>query len=261
MIPLLETQLQVDYTGKPGVLRNLEIRVEPGEILGLAGQSGSGKSTLALAILRLLDGKNAAIRGEIRFAGRDLIRLEEREMRRIRGREIGLVLQSPLSALNPSLRIRTQLKEAWRCHEPSGAEGDRRIEETLASVNLPTDEVFQRKFPRELSVGLAQRVLIAMAILHRPRLLIADEPTSALDVITQSEILALFARLRGELGMAMLFISHDLPAIATVCDRVAILHDGEIVEEASPEQIFGHPRHPYTQRLVSAIPAPLYVNC
>jgi ABC-type dipeptide/oligopeptide/nickel transport system ATPase component len=103
--------------------------------------------------------------------------------------------------------------------------------------------------------------LIAMAILHRPRLLIADEPTSALDVITQSEILALFARLRGELGMAMLFISHDLPAIATVCDRVAILHGGEIVEEASPEQIFGHPRHPYTQRLVSAIPAPFYVNC
>ncbi len=261
MNPLLETRLQVDYAGKPGVLRNLEIRVEPGEILGLAGQSGSGKSTLALAILRLLAGKNAVVCGEIRFAGRDLIKLGEREMRRIRGREIGLVLQSPLAALNPSLRIGTQLREAWRCHERSGADGDLRIEETLESVNLRSDDAFQRKFPRELSVGLAQRVLIAMAILHRPRLLIADEPTSALDVITQSEILALFGRLRRELGMAMLFISHDLPAVASLCDRVAILHDGEIVEEASPEQIFGHPRHPYTQRLVAAIPAPLYSRC
>jgi ABC-type dipeptide/oligopeptide/nickel transport system ATPase component len=260
MTPLLETHLRVDYTGKPGVLRDLMIRVDPGEILGLVGQSGSGKSTLSLAILRLLDRKNAVIHGEVRFAGRDLLALHEREMRRVRGREIGLVLQSPLAALNPALRIGTQLKEAWRCHERGGAEGDRRIEETLESVNLPADDAFQRKFPRELSVGLAQRVLIAMAILHRPRLLIADEPTSALDVITQAEILALFSRLSRELGMAILFISHDLPAVASLCDQVAILHDGEIVEQSSPDAIFGRPRHPYTRRLVFAIPAPLHAG-
>lgn len=267
--PLLSVNLSVDYPGKPGVLRDVSLEVQRGEILGLVGQSGSGKSTLAMAILRLLDLKGGAARGSILFNGgllngddfgggsqsRDLMQLNQRELRRIRGKEIGLVLQSPMTALNPALRIGTQLEEAWRCHGGTSASWKSRAMELLETVSLPADVPFLRKFPRQLSVGLAQRVLIAMAILHGPSLLLADEPTSALDVITQSEILQLFATLSRELDMGMLFISHDLLSVATVCHRVAILHAGEIVECAPTDQIFQRPRHPYTQRLIAALPS------
>jgi ABC-type dipeptide/oligopeptide/nickel transport system ATPase component len=251
---LLSLNVSVDYAGKPGVLKNATLQVNRGEIVGLVGQSGSGKSTLALAILQLLALKGGAVRGYIRFNGRDLISLSERELRSVRGKEIGLVLQSPMSALNPALRIGTQLKEAWRCHGGDAAGWNRRAIELLESVSLPTEEAFLRKYPRQLSVGLAQRVLIAMAILHRPALLLADEPTSALDVITQAEILDLFGRLSRELEMAVLFISHDLLSVARLCHQVAILHAGEIVEVAPTREIFETPRHPYTQRLVAALP-------
>jgi ABC-type glutathione transport system ATPase component len=248
--PLLRLNVSVDYAGKPGVLRNVSLEVNRGEIVGLVGQSGSGKSTLAMAILRLLELKGGSARGEIHFQGRDLMTLSERELRRIRGKEIGLVLQSPMAALNPALRIGTQLEEAWRCHGGDSAAWKRRSMELLESVSLPAENAFLRNYPRQLSVGLAQRVLIAMATLHRPPLLLADEPTSALDAITQGEILELFARLSRELNMAMLFISHDLRSVAAICDRVAILHEGEIVEMGASEQIFEKPRHPYTQRLL-----------
>jgi ABC-type glutathione transport system ATPase component len=257
--PLLSVNLSVDYPGKPGVLRDVSLEVQRGEILGLVGQSGSGKSTLAIAILRLLDLNGGIARGSVffnsgEFAGRDLMHLNERELRRIRGKEIGLVLQSPMTALNPALRIGTQLEEAWRCHGGTPASWKSRAMEALEAVSLPPDVPFLRKFPRQLSVGLAQRVLIAMAILHRPSLLLADEPTSALDVITQSEILQLFATLSQELDMGVLFISHDLLSVATLCRRVAILHAGEIVECGPTEQIFQRPRHPYTQQLIAALP-------
>ena len=248
--PLLSLDVSVDYAGKPGVLRNVSLEVNRGEIVGLVGQSGSGKSTLAMAILRLLELKGGSARGQIRFEGRDLMTLSERELRRIRGKQIGLVLQSPMTALNPALRIGTQLKEGWRCHGGDPAGWKRRAMELLESVSLPAEEAFLRHYPRQLSVGLAQRVLIAMATLHRPPLLLADEPTSALDAITQGEILELFGRLSRELDMAMLFISHDLRSVATLCDRVAILHEGEIVEMGASEEIFENPRHPYTQRLL-----------
>jgi ABC-type glutathione transport system ATPase component len=253
--PLLAVNLSVDYPGKPGVLRNVSIEVQRGEIVGLVGQSGSGKSTLAMAILGLLDLKGGVAKGTIRFAGRDLMQLSEREMRRIRGKDIGLVLQSPMTALNPALRISTQLEEAWRCHGGKPATWKARAMELLESVSLPPDPAFLRRFPRQLSVGLAQRVLIAMAILHRPPLLLADEPTSALDVITQSEILQLFTTLSRELDMGMLFISHDLLSVSTLCHRVAILHEGEIVECGPAGEIFQRPRHPYTQRLIAALPS------
>jgi len=230
-------------------LRNLSIDVRRGEIVGLVGQSGSGKSTLAMAILGLLDLKGGVARGRINFDGRDLMQLSEREMRRIRGKDIALVLQSPMTALNPALRIGTQLEEAWHCHGGTAATWKSRAMELLESVSLPAEGSFLRRFPRQLSVGLAQRVLIAMAIMHRPSLLLADEPTSALDVITQSEILRLFAVLNRDLDMGMLFISHDLLSVSTLCHRVAILHEGEIVECAPADQIFQCPRHPYTQRL------------
>jgi len=255
---LLSARLSVAYSGK-GVLRNLQLEIQRGEVLGLVGQSGSGKSTLAMAILGLLDKKKAQTEGAIIFQdelkGRDLLRLSERELRSLRGRAISLVLQSPLSSLNPALRIRTQLNEAWRAHATgSNAECEEAIRNSLQSVSLPANSDFLRKYPSQMSVGQAQRVLIAMAILHRPLLLIADEATSALDVITQSEILTLFRTLNRSIGMAILYISHDLASVAGICDRIAILHQGEIVECAATAQIFTSPQHLYTQQLMAALP-------
>ncbi len=247
--PLLSMKLSADYPGRP-VFRDLTLTMQRGEILGLVGQSGSGKSTLALSVLRLLDFKGGRASGEIHFLGSDLMRLPEPEMRRVRGREIGLVLQSPIAALNPCLRIGSQLREAWQVH----AGGEAPVAELLKSVSLPAEEGFLRRYPRQLSVGQAQRVLIAMAILHRPALLIADEPTSALDSITQSEILQLFAGLSRTLEMGVLYVSHDLLAVASLCHRVAILYGGEIVETDTTERIFRSPSHPYTRRLIQALP-------
>jgi ABC-type dipeptide/oligopeptide/nickel transport system ATPase component len=237
------------------VLREAELEIRQGEILGLVGQSGSGKSTLAMSMLGLLDPKRATTEGAIRFQDCDLLQLREREWRATRGRRISLVLQSPLSSLNPALRIRTQLREAWRAHaKGSNVECDHKIAAALGSVSLPSNNEFLRKYPSQMSVGQAQRVLIAMAVMHRPALLIADEATSALDVITQSEILALFAQLNREIGMAILYISHDLPSVAEICHRIAILHEGKIVECGTREQIFTSPQHEYTRRLMAALP-------
>ena len=254
---LLSANLSVSYRDKAPVLRNLNLQIRRGEILGLVGQSGSGKSTLSLAMLGLLE-KSAKIDGNVEFEGKDLRQLNEREMRRLRGRSLGLVLQSPLSSLNPALKIRTQLREAWRAHaQGSREECEAAIRASLTSVSLPCDDEFLRRRPSQLSVGQAQRVLIAMTIIHHPALLIADEATSALDAITQSEILALFAQLNRDTGMAILYISHDLPAVAGICHRVAILHEGAVVELDTPEVIFSEPRHPYTRKLISSLPGKL----
>jgi peptide/nickel transport system ATP-binding protein len=253
--PLLSLQLSVSYPGKPRVLRGLSLEMRGGEVLGLVGQSGCGKSTLALAILKLLHLKNGKADGSIFFKGRDLMPLKEREMRSLRGREIALVLQSPMSSLNPALRIGTQLEEAWNIHQrTSSEECTRALFETLEKVSLPADNLFLRQYPAQLSVGQAQRVLIAMAVMHRPALLIADEATSALDVITQSEILQLFAQLNREIGTSILYISHDLPSVAGICHRIAILREGEIVECGVTGDVLSQPRHPYTRRLLAAVP-------
>jgi ABC-type dipeptide/oligopeptide/nickel transport system ATPase component len=252
---LLSAHFSVSYAGKPPVLRGVQLEIRRGEVLGLVGQSGSGKSTLAMSILGLLDKKRARAEGTITFENSDLLKLSERELRALRGRAIALVLQSPLSSLNPALKIRTQLKEAWRAHA-SGTSADctHAIRASLQSVSLPADDDFLRKYASQMSVGQAQRVLIAMAVLHRPALLIADEATSALDVITQSEILALFRALNRSIGMAILYISHDLASVAGICDRIAILHQGEIVECGGTEQIFSAPQHEYTRQLMAAMP-------
>src|SRR5258708_271661 len=252
---LLSAHFSVRYAGKPPVLRDVQLEIKRGEVLGLVGQSGSGKSTLAMAILGLLDKKRSHSEGTIGFQDSDLLQLSERDLRAIRGRAVALVLQSPLSSLNPALKIRTQLKEAWRAHASgTGTDCANAIRASMQSVSLPADEDFLRKYPSEMSVGQAQRVLIAMAVMHRPALLIADEATSALDVITQSEILALFRELNGSTGMSILYISHDLASVAGICDRIAILHQGQIVECGTTEQIFSTPQHEYTQRLMAAIP-------
>jgi len=255
--PLLTCRISVDYPNHPGALREVCFQIHSGEILGLVGESGSGKSTIALGLLRLLSAKGAKVSGEIIFEGENLLNKPETQLRSIRGRRMSIVLQSPLTSLNPALRIGTQLSEAWRAHaEGVVEECDEAVRSAMRSAQLPFDREFLRRHPSQLSVGQAQRVCIAMAILHRPALLIADEATSALDTITQSEILDLFAHLNRELRMAILYISHDLLSVSALCDRVAILHFGEILESGPTNKIFGSPKHPYTQRLLSAIRVP-----
>ena len=252
---LLSTDVSVRYREKPPVLRNVTIELQRGEVLGLIGQSGSGKSTLAMTILGLLDRKRASTQGSILFEGTNLLTLREAELRNLRGRKIALVLQSPLSSLNPALKIRTQLREAWRAHAAgSSTDCDAAIRSALESVSLPCGDDFLRKHPAQMSVGQAQRVLIAMAVMHRPALLITDEATSALDVITQAEILKLFRALNHDWGMSILYISHDLASVAGICDRVAILHQGQIVESGITAAVLTSPRHDYTQRLIAAMP-------
>ncbi len=259
--PLLSLHLSVDYRNKTGVLRDVFMELREGEILGLVGQSGSGKSTLSLAILRLLHLKGGTARGNLLFKGEDLIAKTETEMRSLRGREMSIVLQSPLASLNPVLRIGSQLSEAWRAHsDGTGEQCAATIRTALANVSLPNDSDFLRRRSSQLSVGQAQRVIIAMAILHRPSLLIADEATSALDTITQAEILRLFAQLNRELGMGILYISHDLLSVAALCHRIAILNAGEIIECGPPSQIFGAPQHSYTQKLIAALPRGRFLN-
>jgi len=253
--PLLHLRLSIDYPGKPGVLRDAEIDIRPGEIVGLVGASGSGKSSLALALLRLLDLKGGRAWGNIWFNGQDLLRLPARHMRGLLGREIAFVPQSPTSYLNPVVRIGDQLAEAFRAHR-SGSRADvqRASMRALEQVGLPGDTAFLRRYPGEVSVGQAQRVLIAMAVLHYPSLLIADEPTSSLDLIAQADVLRLLSRLNREMGMSILYISHDLLSIAGFCDRVAILNEGRIVEFAETSAIFETPEHPYTRALIQAMP-------
>ena len=257
MSALLSLRLSVDYPNKPGVLRDVALDIAPGEIVGLVGQSGSGKSTMALALLGLLESRRAKVSGSVLFEGRDLLRCKERELRRVRGRRIGLVLQSAAASLNPNLRIGTQLKEAWRAHEKSDwSHQASQIIEMLQSLGLICDESFLRRYPGEISVGQAQRVLVAMSVMHRPPLLVVDEPTSALDVIAQAELLDLFRTLNRNLNCAMLYISHDLSTVAALCTRVCILDAGHVIESGTPEQIFTMPFQPFTRRLVGALRQP-----
>ena len=255
-LPLLSARISVDYRDKHKILNDVSLQIYGSEIVGLVGESGSGKSTLALALLQLVQAKGAKLRGEVVFQREDLLQKTERQLRAIRGRQISLVLQSPLTSLNPALRIGMQLKEAWHAHaNGTKQESLANVRAALRSVSLPDDDEFLGRRPSQLSVGQGQRVIIAMAILHRPALLIADEPTSALDVITQSEILALFGRLNREMGTAILYISHDLLSVAALCHRIAILHEGTVVECDRPEVIFGSPRHSYTRKLIAALPS------
>ena len=248
---LLSANFSVDFPDRIGVVRNVELQLEPGDIVGLVGASGSGKSTIANALMGLTGLQGGTTRGEVRFEGVELLGLNDETLRAYRGFRYAMVMQSPLTALNPAMTIGQQMCEAWLAHRRDDWEGP--VCQALEMASLPPSAEFLGLYPSQLSVGLAQRVLIAMAILHRPSLLIVDEPTSALDVITAGEILTLFRTLNRETGAGILMISHDLAAVATLCSRVAILHEGSIVESGPCQQIFKSPRHPYTRRMVTAL--------
>jgi ABC-type glutathione transport system ATPase component len=233
--PLLDVNLSAGYPARPRVLDGVRFSLDRGEIVGLIGPSGSGKSTVALAVLRLLELRGGTAHGSIRFDGRELMELRAAELRRIRGKEIALVMQSPVAALNPALRIETQLREMWRAHEAAPWQSARDAARALLErIGLPAGDEFLRRYPRELSVGQAQRVAIAMAVMHRPKLLIADEPTSALDPGSRNGILELFEQLNAELGISILYVSHDLASVERLCRRAGVLEGGRLARWETP---------------------------
>lgn len=234
---------------------NISFSIAESETLGLVGESGSGKSATSLALLRLLPSA-ASLTGSIHFGERDLLALSREEMRRIRGREIAMIFQEPMTALNPVMRVGEQIGEAVLAHNPgiSRAAVRNRVMDAMLQVGIPDVERRLRDYPHQFSGGQRQRILIAMAIVNRPRLLIADEPTTALDVTVQAQILALLRQLREEYKLAMLFISHDLAVVSQVADKVAVMQHGRIVEQAPASELFSRPQHPYTRRLLAAAP-------
>jgi len=250
--PVFEFRLSARY-GEREVLREVSGCIGAGEIVALVGLSGSGKSTLALSLLRLLGYRGGEVTGSIRLDGMELAGRSDREMRAVLGKRIGYVPQSPASALNEKLRVATLLKETWRAHASVPASGDF-FEGLLKSVQLPVSGDFLRQRAGQLSTGQGQRLLIALAIMHKPALLIADEPISALDAITQASVLRLFQEINKRDGTAILFISHDLLSIASISHRVEILHEGRIVESGPPGELFRAPKHEFTRRLVEAMP-------
>jgi peptide/nickel transport system ATP-binding protein len=241
--------------GATQAVRGLSLDIAGGESLGLVGESGSGKSVTALAILRLLD-PAARVQGRIAFDGRDLVALPAGEMRRLRGRDIAMIFQEPMTALNPVMPVGEQVAEAVRVHqrELSRTQVREKVLEAMHAVALPDPAGRYGDYPHQFSGGQRQRILIAMAIANRPRLLIADEPTTALDVTVQAQILELLADLRRRFGLAMLFISHDLAVVSQVADRVAVMRHGLLLEQASRSAIFRGPLHEYTRSLLGAVP-------
>ena len=252
---LLRVEIRAEYAGK-AVLGDVRFKLQHGGVLGLVGTSGAGKSTLVQSLLGLLPWRGGRVTGEVLLDGTNLLALSERDFRKVRGSRVALIPQSPMNALNAAISLEAHFIEAWRAHENGGraALADR-LTELLAEVQLPSDREFLCRRSTQISVGQAQRVLIALALLHRPALLIADEPTSALDPVTQVQVVELLRGLNLEHGISMLYISHDLISVLQLSDRIAVLDGGTIVEDLPVSQI-GHGRHAVTRALVNALPAP-----
>jgi oligopeptide/dipeptide ABC transporter ATP-binding protein len=256
---LLEVRnLKTYFFTEDGVVKavdGVDFYVNPGEVLGLVGESGCGKSVTSLSIMRLISAPGKIVEGEILFEGKDLVKASEDDMIQVRGNRISMIFQQPQTALNPVFRVGDQIAEVLGIHQGLGKEaGLARAVELLKMVGIPEPERRAQAFPHELSGGMAQRVMIAMGLACVPNLLIADEPTTALDVTIQAQILDLMRNLRENIGSAIILITHDLGVVAEMCERVAVMYAGQIVEQADVETIFARPLHPYTQGLIGSIP-------
>ena len=256
---LLDVQnLTVTFAGAGSsvtAVDDLSFHIEAGETLGLVGESGSGKSVTAFAILRLLQPPGRIASGRIVFEGRDLLEIGETEMRRVRGSRISLVFQEPMTALNPVMRVGDQIAEALTVHDmASGAHARHRAVELLQAVHIPDPERRARDYAHQLSGGMRQRVMIAIALACRPPLVIADEPTTALDVTIQAQVLDLIRELKTQYNLALLLITHDFGVIAETADRVAVMHKGRLVEEGPVRRVLREPAHAHTRDLLAAIP-------
>jgi oligopeptide/dipeptide ABC transporter ATP-binding protein len=257
---LLDVQdLRVEFPTLRGTIHALQgvtFRLHRRETLGLAGETGCGKSVTALAVLRLISPPGRISGGRILFEGHDLLATSEAEMRALRGSQISMILQEPKMSLNPVIRVGDQVGETLLVHDRTLSRhvARERAIEMLASLGIPDPPRVARRYPHELSGGMAQRVMIAMMLVTRPKLLIADEPTSALDVTIQAQILELMKALKREINTALLLITHDLGVMAETCDRVAVMYAGSVVEQGPVARILKHPQHPYTQGLLKTIP-------
>lgn len=250
--------LSTQFPVKKGIVRAVEdvsFDVDPGEILAIVGESGSGKSVTSLSIMGLLAEPGHVAGGSLEFEGRDLATLSEKQYRELRGNDMAMIFQEPMTSLNPVYRVGNQIVEAIRTHEKvSKAEAKDRAVDLLRKVGIPSPEARINDYPHQMSGGMRQRVMIAMALACNPKLLIADEPTTALDVTIQAQILDLLRRLRDDTGMAVLLITHDLGVVSETADRVVVMYCGQVVEEAEVRTLFDHPMHPYTLGLLKSIP-------
>jgi peptide/nickel transport system ATP-binding protein len=257
--PLLEVKnLSTEFGSGDNILHavdNVSFKIGPGETLGLVGESGSGKSVTALSIMGLVRSPGRIATGEIKYKGRDLLKFSAQETRDIRGKDIAMIFQEPMTSLNPVFTVGDQIAESVRIHEGlSRREAINKAIEMLKVVRIDAPERRVHEYPHQMSGGMRQRVMIAMALVRNPQLLIADEPTTALDVTIQAQILYLLSELKDKFGMAILLITHDLGVVAETAQRVAVMYAGNIVEEASVESLFDEPLHPYTQGLIRSIP-------
>lgn len=242
--------------GRIPVVNGVSLRIGKGETLGLVGESGCGKSVTSMSVMRLIDTPPGHYpRGEIMYRGEDLLKKTEAQMSKIRGNEISMIFQEPMTSLNPVLRIGEQIEESLFIHRKiSKKDAREKALDMIRKVRIPREEEIYRSYPHELSGGMRQRVMIAIALACDPNLLIADEPTTALDVTIQAQILELMVKLKEEIDASILFITHDLGVVAEMCDRVAVMYSGEIVEQGDVFEIFASPKHPYTQGLLRSIP-------
>ena len=258
-VPTLEVRnLRTEFDTRAGVLKavnDVSFRIERGRILGLVGESGSGKSVTGFSIMGLVDEPGRVAGGEILFQGRDLTKMKPRELRSLQGNRIAMIFQDPMMTLNPVLRVDTQMIEAVQAHSKvSKAEARERSRETLGMMGIPSPEERLQAYPHQLSGGMRQRVAIAIAMLHRPDLIIADEPTTALDVTIQAQILSEVQKLARQHGTSLIWITHDLSVVAGLADEVAVMYAGRIVEHGKVDDVLDHPLHPYTAGLIGSLP-------
>ena len=256
---LLEVKnLHTYFKTRKGIVKavnDVSYSLEPGKTIGIVGESGSGKSVSAMSILQLLDGNGYIAEGEIYFDGTDLTKLTQQQMYDIRGNKISVIFQEPMTSLNPVFTVKKQLSESFMIHQKlSKKEAEKKVLDMLYAVQIPNPEAVMRQYPHQLSGGMRQRVMIAMALACKPKILIADEPTTALDVTIQAQILKLIKDLQREFGYTIVFITHDLGVVANIAERVAVLYAGQIIELGTVEEVFYDPKHPYTWALLSSLP-------